>query len=1072
MTAQKGFFTLLQGFLNTHPGILEPHEMDQLATYVKTHRRALSTCYDYSIKFETLDGDAALYYLNFLGELVCKTFFWSKNSAPLLNIDISTLIKFLEKLALSSISWPFIKKCIQGNNNDDLFQFLVMCISLHYLNVNKSSETEKWKSTFNKAKSIITHLVNQYPNHLKIGHEHLLAAGLYNIPELVLLALKRGVSPECYQSNDGMTPLCLAAQEGALEAAKILVEIGHANINHQSPVDGRYPVWLIMEHAIPNDKKFEALLSYLLAQGANANLFVALDKNERRFINAWLKALQMGNFPLINILASYARPTLRRAIPVKIDVINDRMQNGYYFAVMSNSTGDEAMRLLEEHGVMVPALTSMAPENNLLTLGLRQASHPVLIKLMEYYSAHIASMQPHPLISYLHAIIHDRADTQRQFLPVLSYFLTKKLYLPFDTLVALCTLMMQQEAINHSFELELELAILLKHIASDRFFPTAAAQLADLMVLLEQYHCAQSTNTYLSRAYSGLAQRLQPYKEALDEQEKSVSLLRVKSYNALIAQTKLDAFLNSLITEFKNTDIKNLFLAWGKLLNVLRDPNEQLVLPKYLIHKLLKQTGFRLDDLSVDDADKMTLLNHMMTLTELSSAQKTVTHEDVSITRQYLPILKKHLFLYGKVNEVYAATSYEFMVEATYSPENHMRLFINEMDMYLYSSARFIKQGIGFKEVAEKLKIYGDKVAKKHQEIAHLTRGTEDKWYLKELTSQQISICFLLIHCNPDADTLKLVQNGIANMLSNQQLSGYKNDKFMQDNFLSILNRLLEFGELTIDYQSLLANLREKSRLFKNFPKVFAWLQESKAKQRQQKLAALREQPLRQLAVQAQEPSPFTPPTVTITEEAEDITDSSDDELDIETDTDSMSDISLKDHEDNFWEEPSTELEVIATTQASQSKSLTDESALLTSDEERKIKELFATELKNHGILGKKHKMVRLNYPGMKASYWGIFAADKNTCPRKVDGDTFDAMERNFDKAIVTRCGGGIHHDDGEFRIHPPGDWRLHGSNYQRKNDKGNPLVLIIFDEKFRNHKKYAATGFHTKNLQGPKVRS
>jgi len=103
-------------------------------------------------------------------------------------------------------------------------------------------------------------------------------------------------------------------------------------------------------------------------------------------------------------------------------------------------------------------------------------------------------------------------------------------------------------------------------------------------------------------------------------------------------------------------------------------------------------------------------------LTELSSTQKTVTDEDVSITRQYLPILKKHLFLYGKVNEVYAATSYEFMVEATYSPENHMRLFINEMDMYLYSSARFIKQGIGFKEVAEKLKIYGDKVAKKHNE--------------------------------------------------------------------------------------------------------------------------------------------------------------------------------------------------------------------------------------------------------------------------------------------------------------------------------------------------------------------
>jgi len=69
---------------------------------------------------------------------------------------------------------------------------------------------------------------------------------------------------------------------------------------------------------------------------------------------------------------------------------------------------------------------------------------------------------------------------------------------------------------------------------------------------------------------------------------------------------------------------------------------------------------------------------------------------------------------------------------------------------------------------------------------------------------------------------------------------------------------------------------------------------------------------------------------------------------------------------------------------------------------------------------------------------------------------------------VILKAGGGIHHDEGEFRIHPPGDWRLHASVYQKKDADGKNIVLLLFDKKFVKHNRYTLKGFFTQNGMRP----
>jgi len=91
-----------------------------------------------------------------------------------------------------------------------------------------------------------------------------------------------------------------------------------------------------------------------------------------------------------------------------------------------------------------------------------------------------------------------------------------------------------------------------------------------------------------------------------------------------------------------------------------------------------------------------------------------------------------------------------------------------------------------------------------------------------------------------------------------------------------------------------------------------------------------------------------------------------------------------------------------------------------------------------------------------------------DNAPARLDTTVEERMHKSFKQAEISRAGNSIQYEDGEYRIHPFGDQRIHARVVEQELTDGSSVTLLIFDQ-FRNHVDYEHGKFYSMTSFAPK---
>jgi len=1060
MTIQRTFFTLLEDFLKKHPKTLDDEEKAQLIAYIKKHLSALKSTYDYELLISSSDGTPLRpHKLNFIMELIHRSFSHNGKCSQL-SIGTDTLLDFLDNLSHEVNLTPFFNNILETRNTD-LLSFLLILMERYHKNYYDRGESV-WEFTLNSVKKVIAHLATRHQKSLSIKESHFLRAALFNIPELVGASLRTGLLVDC-KSPEGFTPLCLAAQEGSLAAAKILVEAG-ANVNHSVGNEkGVTPVWIVVESAPcedhPTDRRpFAELLVLLLKNGGDANRFVKFELQGDTYLNSWLRAVYSANMPLIDALIAHATARSGAKIPVNIHFTNELGHNAYLFA-LSDKTGRVLQRLVANQ-VALPAINNDDPGSNPVYVAIKdRVPETILHQILAIFSSQLPLMQVHPLVIYLQYMLLQKQ--KNTFLSLYKHFLQKGYPLSFDGLIAVCSIMVQQIEID----LSIELAILLRKLRED-FFPTDQLQLALLQVLLEQFIGFEPANPVLRKEYNDIKKALQPSTAQQDPLQQQIAYLIIAIHKEIVEKSPVVHFFDTFSNYFIHRNMANFIQTWDTYFAIPAEKkrdNQQL---NEHVHVLLYETEFVINAYATPHDEKNNLLvKYLLRFFQEMSAQQTLSDFHLGMAHRFLPFLRGQLFANRKLSELFLAITYDFEIEARHMPENQDRLFIRKVDSIYDCLVIAIKNKIGSDAfLIEKIERCLEELQQVSIRFQAMEQTTEIKWYVNEIVRRQLAMCWLLTQFN-NLETTNLLAKKVNDLMSDSLLLRCKDDGDIQDYFLLILSALLKARQLTTNhFPYLLDFIGNDADTIRKFPQLNQWKKRLQVKERQAARAQQKEQYARQAAADIAEETPFSSkeeevapePTINLEQLAQ------------QTER-QLNNIAI--NESQFWKGLMRQRNERYSPMVPWLKSAPPPApaVLPEGNDVLATRELFAPELAAHHIPQKNHELKKLSYPDMDSEYWGVFAVDAKDCPRALAHlEGYGGMEGNFKKYQISKAGGGIHHDEGEFRIHPPGDWRLHASVYQKKDADGKNIVLLLFDKKFVKHNRYTLKGFFTQNGMRP----
>jgi len=1052
MTTQKSFFKKLIAHLHKNPYNLSKDIRRTLILDIKKNREHLESEFEYAIHSiaPNASGQRITLKGNFLAELINGTL------CELFPLEVDTLLSFIDELSKELSLSAFFKRAFNTGPNTDLFSFL-HTLAMYYQHCVYDRGEPSYKNQLTAIKKIITHLLHKYETFLLIDQKALFMLVALDIPEIIPIAIKRNISLEC-KNNDNFTPLCIAAQEGAFKCAEVLIK-NRVDVNYQFQFRHMItnPLYTLIENAANDDRVFDKFLELLLKNGADPNVFIrkSSDPMEETVMISWFAALKSGNIALIKIFLAYATAQSGIGFPVNIHVTNtSREINAYYFAVLGDKTeSGELIQLLIDNGVKFP--TEPDSDFNPLTMAIKlKKPLPLIKRMLESFSYCIATMSSarHPLMASLQYDLLI-GDTEH-FRSLLFLFKQKKYPLPFFVLINMLFSISEQTTIN-DFTVEL---IFLLRILREIFSQPVYERSNFLSSILDKL-TKNCTHDVLLKECELIRQTVAPSQLLLT----GIGSLIVETVSAaykeeLEKDKKGSSVYSTFITYLNNKTVENLIACWNVLLN-MSPTCQPIVLYDYLI-ELIPKTKLLISNFQLGCDENPTLLKILLKFTQIVADWESIPDCYLGLTRQYLPLVKSSFLSQKNAIAVFDALSFEFAIEMKYDSESYNQLLIKKTESIFDMVLCFVKHEKT--DPALLIQVIQDclhELKAASIKACPTDKDSEIAWYHKTLLEQQLAISWLLTQFPKTQEkAMLLLTESAKEIMENPLLLTHRDDDNIQCHFLGVLEKLAKNKQLESSHENFIMQFisGRPDVTFKYFylNQIRKKIEKAeKRKEKQQQRQSNKITPARQNSQEKHEASPFKPiedeePVfVEKTIDFEKLTKK------IETNFEEASVNTDKFWRNLFKDRKDRNERFSKNTSSSISTEITTEAPL--------IQEIFNLELTGHNIPTKKHTLKQLSYPGMTAQFWGIFAVDENACP----AGAYEAMETNFNKATISKAGGGIHHDNGELRIHPPGDWRLHASVYQKKDSEGNPIVLAIFDTKFVKHKKYNLTGFYTKNI-------
>jgi len=1053
MTVQKQFFTKLAAILNKPRRMAGDVSFKKLAAFVGENLRELSISYNYNMPITTYSGVNSRPY-NVIGELLYKVLGEATNEERL-SIDLALLFRLFDELD-KTVDLTVLLRSISKDDKENIFSYLIVLINTSHT-YYYALKLKNRKGPLEGAKKVMSYFVTHYASRLNLNDIHLLAAAQFNLPELARAALAKGVLVDC-EASDGATPIYFAAQEGSTAVAEILVE-HKADVNKKRFPDGPYPTSILVESATTDDDRdFAQLLEYLLLHGADANPLFRGDTEHPLTINAWLQALETGKLALVKVFLKYSSEQAGIKYPVNINVTNADIYNTYLLAMAGDKTG-ETIKLLRGHGAVVTEYAQTSIGNNPLYMAMRDKKPIAVIEqLLMVFSPYIGAYETHPLVESIIYLIEGTSTIgQIDFKRQLHLFINNPTCLNFNAATILCLLMVRQE----KFDFSLELTVLLRYIRENQF-PTRSIDIVALYLIINRYIASIPPNRLLASECNTLRALIEVGEIQADIIDEAGVKILLQLDLLKKEQNKDNQFFIALNEYYQQElSFNSAVKVWKIIFSKHENDDDFLFSNRVRITFFIHRMILFLKNLAILLDEKHQIIKFMVDLFNIIRERELIPDENLTLTRRCLPFMQRWFFKQNQILELLLAIECEFAIERKHDPANRDQLVVLEFDKIIDYLVIFLNR----KNNSDPMLI-----AMIHNQLQRISKELENSrqegqpvnWFAQEMLRQRLNMVWLLINHDPVQTITSIDMDEI---IDDFLISQSKDNAEIRGYFLSVLNELQRLGKLKRDY-NIISELGLELTEFRAYPQLYRWGKSIEAKNRREQKTQANVQYTRQLAQHKNETSVFN---VAEQDNKEKAVDAPINLVEMATEADARLEYRANEQE-NFWrdfykergERFTPRVFWLETTEERKQEALeTVAQAEQQKREREKIGELFSYELDGHQVHTKNYVMNKLEYPNMTAQFWGVFALEPTDFPNK---DSFDAFFNNFNKGISNK-GAGIHHDNGVFRIYPPGDKRAHASVYQKSDATGTPIVMLIFDAESFKHKRYDRVGFYTKNV-------